>query len=336
MSWPLVNFLEVVFDATGGNPKIKSGDYLLSGLLPVIDQGKKQIGGYINETQLACKVPAPVVVFGDHTKKVKFIDYPFALGADGIKVLKPLGASLDEKYLYYFLRNARLPDDAGYSRHFKFVKRLKIPLPPLEEQKRIAAILDKADAIRRKRQKAIALTDTLLKSVFLDMFGDPVTNPKGWEVSPLIELCAEKIGIKAGPFGSALKKEDYKEEGYRVYGQEQVIAQDLEHGDYYISESKFEKLKSCAVKHDDLLISLVGSIGRILIVPKSFEPGIINPRLVRMRVKKDTIIPEFLTSLFSQLQYQKYVASFSHGGTMPILNASILKSLMIPVPPLVD
>ena len=62
---------------------------------------------------------------------------------------------------------------------------MEIPLPPLEEQKRIAAILDKADALRRKRQQAIDLTDRLLRSIFLDMFGDPVTNPKGWEVEPL-------------------------------------------------------------------------------------------------------------------------------------------------------
>ncbi|SFE66559.1 type I restriction enzyme, S subunit [Nitrosomonas sp. Nm166] len=68
------------------------------------------------------------------------------------------------------------------------VEKIKIPLPPLKEQKRIAAILDKADAIRRKRQQAIALTDQLLRSIFLDMFGDPVTNPKGWEIKPVEDL----------------------------------------------------------------------------------------------------------------------------------------------------
>ncbi len=102
-----------------------------------------------------------------------------------MKVLKPYSEALDEKFLYYFLKQSRLPKDAGYSRHFKFLKRLKVPLPPLEEQKRIATILDKADTLRRKRQQSIDLTDQLLRSIFLDIFGDPVTNPKGWDVIPL-------------------------------------------------------------------------------------------------------------------------------------------------------
>ena len=182
MSWGNVLFTDVVSDVTSGNAKIKQKEYLVEGPLPVIDQGKGFIGGYVDDISLACKEKLPVVIFGDHTREVKFVDQPFALGADGVKVLKPSSDALDEKYLYYFLKQARLPEDAGYSRHFKFIKRLEIPLPPLEEQKRIAGLLDKADAIRRKHQQAIDLTDQLLRSAFLDMFGDPVTNLKGWEI----------------------------------------------------------------------------------------------------------------------------------------------------------
>lgn len=163
-------------------------EYLQEGALPVIDQGKEFIGGYVDDVSLQCKEELPVVIFGDHTREVKFVDQPFALGADGVKVLKPIAGVLDEKYLYYVLKQAKLPEDAGYSRHFKFVKRLQIPLPPLEEQKRIAAILDKADTIRRKRQQAIDLTDQLLRSVFWDMFGDPVTNPKKYKMGKIGDL----------------------------------------------------------------------------------------------------------------------------------------------------
>ncbi|MBK6923737.1 MAG: restriction endonuclease subunit S [Thermomonas sp.] len=115
-------------------------------------------------------------------KAVKFIDFPFAMGADGIKVLKPVDGC-DIKYLYHFLRYSKLPD-AGYSRHYKFVKELEVPLPPLPEQRRIAAILDKADALRAKRREAIAKLDQLLQSVFLDMFGDPVSNSEGGQWQP--------------------------------------------------------------------------------------------------------------------------------------------------------
>ena len=76
------------------------------------------------------------------------------------------------------------------------VERIEIPLPPLAEQKRIAAILDKADAIRRKRQQAIQLADDFLRAVFLDMFGDPVTNPKGWEIAELGSISEVQGGLQ--------------------------------------------------------------------------------------------------------------------------------------------
>src|SRR5690606_37723935 len=113
------------------------------------------------------------------------------LGADGAKVLEPV-AKLEKRFLYHYLKQLRL-ESAGYSRHYKFLKETYVPVPPLLEQKRIAAILDKADAIRRKRQQAIQLADEFLRAVFLDMFGDPVTNPKGWEVKPLKQSSVKKL-----------------------------------------------------------------------------------------------------------------------------------------------
>lgn len=179
MSVAAATFTDVVRDVSGGNTKVPQSAFLEAGAIPVIDQGQSFIAGYTDDEGSQFRsAQLPVVVFGDHTKAVKFIDFPFAMGADGVKVLKP-GDGCDTKYLYHFLRYAKLPD-AGYSRHFKFVKELKIPLLPLAEQRRIAAILDKVDALRAKRREAIAKLDQLLQSVFLDMFGDPVTNPKGW------------------------------------------------------------------------------------------------------------------------------------------------------------
>jgi type I restriction enzyme S subunit len=176
---------------TGGQTKIPKGDYLESGDIPIIDQGQDLIGGYTNERQAVCDIRLPCVVFGDHTKIFKFVTKPFALGADGVKVLSEAN-NIDPKFAYYFLNTLNLPD-VGYSRHFRFLKRTFFPLPPLEEQRRIAAILDKADGVRRKRKEAIRLTEELLKSTFLEMFGDPVTNPKGWEVVKLGSLVVGQL-----------------------------------------------------------------------------------------------------------------------------------------------
>lgn len=184
-----MNFLafdDVFKDESGGNIKTLKTEFLEEGKVPIIDQGKALIAGYTDDEKRVCKSELPVIIFGDHTRCFKFIDFPFAMGADGVKVLKPK-IKADEKFLYYYLKSLRLTD-AGYDRHFKYLKRTEILMPPLPEQKRIAEVLDKADALREKRRLALQKLDTLLQSVFLEMFGDPLKNPKGWEMKKFFEL----------------------------------------------------------------------------------------------------------------------------------------------------
>ncbi|MEB3122309.1 MAG: restriction endonuclease subunit S, partial [Snowella sp.] len=169
-------FLEVFNDVSGGNIKTPQKDFLDQGKIPVVDQGQQLVAGYVNDQTRICKTKPPVIIFGDHTRAIKYVDFDFAMGADGIKVLVPKIES-DPKFLYYVLCSLNIPN-AGYSRHYKYLKETEIPLPPLDEQKRIARILDAADELRAKRRQALAELDTLLQSTFLDMFGDPVTNPK--------------------------------------------------------------------------------------------------------------------------------------------------------------
>jgi type I restriction enzyme S subunit len=146
-------------------------------------------------------------------------------------------------------------------------------------------------------------------------------------------LCDGKYGVKAGPFGSSLKKECYTTSGYRVYGQEQVIAGDFTIGDYYISKEKFEALRACEVKAGDVLISLVGTFGKVVVVPDGIEPGIINPRLLKISPKKKKVDSVFLATLLQQASVQSLLLQMSHGGTMGILNAGLLKQLRVPLPP---
>ncbi|MDD2658117.1 MAG: restriction endonuclease subunit S [Methylococcales bacterium] len=214
------------------------------------------------------------------------------------------------------------------------IKDLVISLPPLPEQRRIAAILDQADALRAKRREALAQLDSLTQSIFIEMFGDPIGNSIKWQQLLLSEAVIGKYGIKAGPFGSSLKKEEYTSSGYRIYGQEQVIAGRFDIGDYYISAAKFEQLSSCAVAENDLLLSLVGSFGKVLIVPPGIEPGIINPRLLKITPNQDLLTSEFLAALLQQPTIQAEFERVAHGGTMGILNAGLLKTLNVIIPPL--
>ena len=181
---------DVVFaDESGGNIKTPQSEYLPKGILPVVDQGKALIGGYVDDPSRLCGEGRPAIIFGDHTRCIKYVDFPFCMGADGVKVLRPK-IEADLKYLYYFLRTLKLPD-AGYDRHFKYLKRTEVVLPPLPEQRRIVAILDQADALRAKRREALTQLDRLAQSIFIDMFGDSrpdTVGNNGVKLSTLIEI----------------------------------------------------------------------------------------------------------------------------------------------------
>ncbi|MBA2690921.1 MAG: restriction endonuclease subunit S [Rubrobacter sp.] len=156
-----------------------------------------------------------------------------------------------------------------------------------------------------------------------------------WEVANLASLGdGSDPPIKAGPFGSALTKATYVPVGYKVYGQEQVIRGDYQYGDYFVSHAKFKELESCSVKSGDILLSLVGTAGKLLVIPRNAPKGIINPRLIRFSFDKERVDSEFFKELFEAGQIQSYLERYAQGGTMGVLNASILRAVNIPLPPL--
>lgn len=188
-----------------------------------------------------------------------------------------------------------------------------------------AAILEKERAKVAKRYKEPAAPDTT----------DLPDLPEGWCWAGLRQLCsAAPNALKAGPFGSSLKKECYVAEGYKIYGQEQVLRQDPFYGDYFIDEEKYLSLESCAVSPGDLLISLVGTIGRTLLLPTGIKPGIINPRLIKITLDPSVVLGEFVQIYLQSPSAKEVFALASHGGTMEILNMAILTELAFPLPPL--
>lgn len=177
--------------------------------------------------------------------------------------------------------------------------------------------------------------DALVKSRLIEMFGDPIRNPLRMSVSSVEELAAPiKNSMKAGPFGSALKKEVYAESGYKVYGQEQVISGNQFLGNYYIDKEKYEQLNSCKVMPGDVLISLVGTVGKVLILSEDCQPGIINPRLVKITFDKRKIFPEYFAIAFSLESVRSSLLGRAHGQTMNVLNLGMIKKLKLPVPPI--
>lgn len=155
--------------------------------------------------------------------------------------------------------------------------------------------------------------------------------PDGWDWVNINTVCEhEKHSIKAGPFGSSLKKEFYVKNGFKVYGQEQVISGNADFGNYYIDDEKFKELSSCKVKPYDILISLVGTIGKVLILPEQSKKGIINPRLIKISLNKQYYNPLFFKYFFESSFLRAVYKKNSHGATMDVLNLGIIQSLPFP------
>ena len=163
-------FSDLYYDDTKNAKKLKSSEYKNVGKYIIVDQGKSLIAGYTDdEDGLYADVPA--IIFGDHTRNIKYIDSPFFLGADGTKVLKSPLKNVNYKYLYYLLKNASIPD-TGYNRHFKWLKELIFKCHSQEQQNRIVTILDKLDLTITKYREELSLLDELVKARFVEMFGE--------------------------------------------------------------------------------------------------------------------------------------------------------------------
>ena len=177
--------------------KIQRKDFLDDGTYPIVSQEEDFINGYWNNEADLFRVVTPVVVFGDHTKVLKFVDFDFVLGADGVKILQPR-EFLEPRFFFYQLQTADL-DSLGYARHYKLLKELEIGYPALSEQQRIVAILDEAfDGIatakantEKNLQNARALFESYLNAVFTQ-------RAEGWIEATLGEVC-EFIGGSQPP-----------------------------------------------------------------------------------------------------------------------------------------
>ena len=215
------------------------------------------------------------------------------------------------------------------------IDNLDIQLVDEKERRGIITILNELNMLISLRKQQLFKLDELVKARFVEMFGDPINNPMKWIVSKIEDIAAqEKNALKAGPFGSALKKEFYVKSGYKIYGQEQVICGDASFGDYYIDEEKYKELKNCAVQAGDILISLVGTYGKTLIMPDNYEAGIINPRLIKITLNKNKVTPIYFKYYFESDALKASMDANTHGGTMGILNLGIIRQMKIQVPPL--
>lgn len=204
--WEVEPFDNVRVKAIGRiPPSIPVSGYQTQGKYPIIDQSANYIAGYTDDDSRILREQLPVIIFGDHTRIFKFVNFPFAIGADGTKIIYPNSDAYNPKFLYYYFLSLDIPS-RGYNRHFRILREQKIARPPPPEQRAIAYVLSSVQTAIEKTEAAIKATRELKKSLMRYLFTYGPVNvseaesvplketeiamvPEGWEVINLSEYC---------------------------------------------------------------------------------------------------------------------------------------------------
>ena len=284
------------------------------------------------------------VLFGKlrpYLRKIARPRFSGVCSTDIIPILPKDGVSRD--YLFYFLRT---PDTVNLATNRcsgvnlprlspKQLASFRVPLPPLAEQKRIAGILDAADSLRAKRREALAQLDTFLQSTFLDMFGDPVKS--GWTMATVDAVASRQSGaIRTGPFGSQLLHSEFVDEGIRVLGIDNAVANEFREGEpRFITAQKYEQLRRYTVRPRDVLITIMGTCGRCAVLPDGIGTAINTKHLCCITLDHGKCLPEFMHAYFLEHPIaRRYLERNAKGAIMSGLNMRIIKALPIPAAPL--
>ena len=206
--------------------------------------------------------------------------------------------------------------------------KLEIPEIPLNEQRRIAAVLDKASGLIAKRREQLDKLDELVKARFVEMFGDPVSNPYNWEKVPLSELA----DIRIGPFGSLLHKEDCIEGGHPLVNPSHIIdGKILIDEKLTVSHQKYVELETYHLKAGDVVMGRRGEMGRCAVVSQEGLLCGTGSLLIRPKGK---VTADYIQKIISFPSFKKMIEDMAVGQTMPNLNVPIVSAFQIIKPPM--
>lgn len=320
---------EECFSSITPKSKIEKKNYSDGHLIPIISQEEEFISGYWDNYSDITPHERPVVIFGDHSRVLKYIDFDFVVGADGVKVLLPK-ESIDAKFLYYYLKWKDVPS-LGYSRHFKLLKNYNYLCPPIIRQTEIVSELDKINELIALKRNQLKDHDALAQSLFYEAFGEPIDNPMRWDVGMLSDYATFKNGLNFTPSDNGNKVKclgvgDFKSNRY-------VKAENLPEISLVESISEDYLL----TRGDIILVRSNGNkalIGRSIMYISDGSSATFSGFCIRCRYNRDILSPLFLSYYLSSKTVREYITSRGRGCNISNLNQKILSSIPLMLPPL--
>ena len=315
------SFNEIIYDVTKFGRKIKTSDYMGNGKYPIIDQGKNLISGYTNEEN-GIFVDVPAIIFGDHTRILKYIDTPFFLGADGTKILKAKNENCNLKFIYYALKNIKIPD-TGYNRHYKWLKESSIIYPAIEHQDKIVNILDRITSIITLKKQQLVFLEKLKHSLFVEMFGDLKVNNKHWNI----------VGFKDCATIDTKMVHDFK--GYGNYPHIGIDCIEKETGRLLgyrtISEDKVISGKYLFTPNHIIYSKIRPNLNKVAMPEFS---GLCSADAYPILVKEGICNREYLGYTLRSRYFLDYILTFSTRTNLPKVNRKQVESFSLPLPPI--
>ncbi len=335
--WPRETIANCLDRAGGaGVPSVQARAYKTSGLYPIVDQGKGLIAGWTDDAAGLIPGNPPLVVFGDHTRAFKYVDFPFVRGADGTQLLKPK-EGIDPLFFYYACQTVDLPN-RGYNRHFGALKEKEIPLPLIEEQLGIAhglRLLEKAIAIQVDEVRSSeALKRMVMRALFTrGLRGEPQKEteiglmPESWELSRL---------------GNCIEHPDY---GFTASASvEPVGPQFLRITDIQDGQVDWRKVPYCKcdegsleakrLRKDDIVVARIGATtGKAFLIGECPD-AVFASYLIRLRAREQSLAATFLYYFMRSDAYWLHIEQHKGGRLKGGVNIPILTALLLPRPSL--
>lgn len=345
--WEKYEFSDCIVDnKIGRSNQINASEIKEVGRFPVIDQGQDFIAGFSNEEEKLVSDGLPYVIFGDHTRSLKFVDFPFIVGADGTKVLSPNLELFDPKFFYFQLLSFDIPS-RGYNRHYKLLKEKVVHRPELSEQRKIAYVLSTVQKSIEQQDKLIKTTTELKKALMQKLFTEGLSEfrrkagtkgekqkqteiglvPESWEVVELGDVCEK---TKGGGTPST-KNPDYWF-GDIFWTTSKWLSKDkiyLVDGEKKISQQGLENSSSNLLPVNNLLVSTRVVIGKASVnkIPIAFSQD-----LTGLWLKQKIINPLFLAYQIQSERVNNYLQSLKRGATIQGITRDDLRKTIIVLP----